>query len=160
MMSPLTKPTKLSSPRRAHAQRLVRFKSRGESLGLRADDTPGLIRKIEEGFSFGALLRFEINTGVTLALLGTIIGIPERTLARRRTTGKLAPEESERLFRVSSVFEKATRLFEGDVDAAVTWLTTPKKALGGQQPLLYSRTELGAREVENLLGRIEYGVFS
>jgi putative toxin-antitoxin system antitoxin component (TIGR02293 family) len=95
-----------------------------------------------------------------LPALGSLIGIPERTLARRRVAGKLTPEESERLLRVASIFEKAAELFEGDLEAAVGWLTSPKKALGQQQPLLYARTELGAREVENLLGRLEYGVFS
>jgi putative toxin-antitoxin system antitoxin component (TIGR02293 family) len=74
--------------------------------------------------------------------------------------GRFAPDESERLLRVSTVFEKAVELFEGDVAGAVTWLTSPRRALGYQTPLAYSRTELGAREVENLIGRLEHGVFS
>ena len=94
------------------------------------------------------------------AELVAILGIPERTLARRRTAGRLAPEESERLLRISSVFEKAVELFDDDVASAVQWLTTPKKALDGEMPLRYARTEPGAREVENLIGRLEYGVFS
>jgi putative toxin-antitoxin system antitoxin component (TIGR02293 family) len=72
----------------------------------------------------------------------------------------LAPEESERLLRISSVFEKAVELFDDDVASAVQWLTTPKKALDGEMPLRYARTEPGAREVEGLIGRLEYGVFS
>jgi len=32
--------------------------------------------------------------------------------------------------------------------------------LGGETPLEYAETEVGAREVEDLLGRIEYGVYS
>ena len=51
-------------------------------------------------------------------------------------------------------------LFEDDLAASVRWLTSPKKALDNEQPIQYARTELGAREVENLLGRLEYGVFS
>lgn len=51
-------------------------------------------------------------------------------------------------------------LFEGDVAGAVVWLTSPKKALGHKTPLAYSRTKPGAREVENLIGRLEQGVFS
>jgi uncharacterized protein (DUF2384 family) len=39
-------------------------------------------------------------------------------------------------------------------------LIAPRKAFGNQSPLDYSRTELGAREVENLIGRLEHGVFS
>jgi putative toxin-antitoxin system antitoxin component (TIGR02293 family) len=47
-----------------------------------------------------------------------------------------------------------------DVAGAISWLAAPKKALGHETPLAYSRTELGAREVENLIGRLEHGVFS
>jgi putative toxin-antitoxin system antitoxin component (TIGR02293 family) len=159
-MSVLAKAASIGFPEFDGPRRIVRFKNRGASLGLSASDTPGLIRKIEAGFSFLALEKLERHTGVGLSMLGSIIGIPERTLARRKVAGKLAPEESERLLRISSIFEKSVELFEGDVEAAVNWLITPKKALGNHQPLFYSRTELGAREVENLLGRIEHGVFS
>jgi putative toxin-antitoxin system antitoxin component (TIGR02293 family) len=88
-----------------------------------------------------------------------VVGIPERTLARRRLAGRFAADESERLLRISAVFEKAVELFEGDVAGAVTWLTRPTKDLGHQTPLKYSRSELGAREVESLIGRLEHGVF-
>ena len=141
-------------------RRTLHFRTRGSSLGLRATTTPQLIEQLEVGLSFEALQALESNSGLNVLALATLIGIPERTLARRRSAGRLAPEESERLLRISNIFEKAVELFEGDADAAVLWLTTPKKALNGQQPLQYSRTEPGAREVENLIGRVEHGVFT
>jgi putative toxin-antitoxin system antitoxin component (TIGR02293 family) len=119
-----------------------------------------LISQIERGFSFKSLRKLESYSGMPISMIASIIGIPERTLARRKTAGKLTSEESERLLRVSAVFEKAVELFEGDVTVAVKWLTTSQKALGHKPPLSYARTELGAREVENLIGRLEYGVFS
>jgi putative toxin-antitoxin system antitoxin component (TIGR02293 family) len=134
--------------------------TRGSSLGMRNRTTPQLIQQIESGFPFNTLLKFEANSGVEPAELMAVLGIPERTLARRRTAGRLAPEESERLLRIGTVYEKAVELFNGDIPAAVQWLTTSKKALGGETPLRYSRTGPGAREVENLIGRMEYGVFS
>ena len=138
----------------------VRIKRRGASLGIDAADTPALIQRIEAGFPFDTLQHLESHSGFTLAMLASIIGIPERTLARRKASGRLSPEESERLIRISGIFERTMELFEDDLAAAVRWLTSPKKALDHQQPLQYARTELGAREVENLLGRLEYGVFS
>src|SRR5258708_22640317 len=141
-------------------RRTLHFRTRGSSLGLRATTTPQLIEQLQVGLSFEALRALESNSGLDVLALATLIGIPERTLARRRSAGRLAPDESERLLRVSNIFEKAVDLFEGDADAAVIWLTTPKKALNGQQPLQYSRTEPGAREVENLIGRVEHGVFT
>src|SRR5260370_7263799 len=136
------------------------MRTRGSSCGLRGKTTPQLIEQLEVGLSFEALRALESNSGLNLLALATLIGIPERTLARRRSAGRLAPEESERLLRISNIFEKAVELFEGDADAAVQWLTTPKKPLTSHNPLQYSRTEPGAREVENLIGRVEYGVFA
>jgi putative toxin-antitoxin system antitoxin component (TIGR02293 family) len=142
------------------AHKTARFKRAGESLGLSMNSVPDLIREVMRGFSYRSLIAFESNSGLSLQTLADIIGIPERTLARRKASGRLAPEESERLLRLSSIFEKAVELFEGDVSGAVNWLTTPKRALEGQTPLQYARTEVGAREVENLIGRLEHGVFS
>jgi putative toxin-antitoxin system antitoxin component (TIGR02293 family) len=159
MSRPATKPSSKQSSEPANRP-AVRFRKRGGSLGIGANSTPDLLRQIEQGFSFETLLRLEANSGVSLALLASVIGIPERTLARRKASGRLEPGESERLLRVSSLFEKSVDLFEGNVTAAVHWLTSPKKALNGQTPLLYARTELGAREVEDLIGRLDQGIFS
>lgn len=151
-----------SSTNALHARdrKTVRFKKPGESLGLSLKTVPDLIREVMRGFSYKALQVFEMNSGVSLSAVAETIGIPERTLARRKAAGRLAPEESERLLRLSSIFERAVELFEGDAAAAVHWLTTPKRALDNQTPLQYARTEIGAREVENLIGRLEHGVFS
>ena len=45
-------------------------------------------------------------------------------------------------------------------ESAAEWLKTPNLSLGDKTPLEYADTEVGAREVENLLGRIDYGVYS
>lgn len=136
------------------------MKQAGWSLGLSIHGTPELVREVMRGFSYRALEAFESNSGIRLQALAETIGIPERTLARRKVSGRLGPEESERLLRLSSIFEKAVNLFEGDVPSAVNWLSAPKRALEGQSPLQYARIEVGAREVEKLIGRLEHGIFS
>lgn len=159
MSEATTKALRITFPP-AGSRRVMRFRGRGASLGLGACNTAQLIQQIARGFSFATLQALELNSGLALSLLASIIGIPERTLARRKTAGRLAPDESERLLRISNLFEKCVELFEGDVTAAVNWLTTPKKALNQEPPLMYARTEFGAREVEDLIGRLEHGVFS
>jgi len=141
-------------------RRVIRFKTRGASLGITADNTGELISRVDRGFSFKSLRQLESHSGIAVSAIASIIGIPERTLARRKVAGRLTSQESERLLRVSTVFEKAVELFEGNVEGAVKWLTTSQKALGHNPPLACLRTELGAREVENLIGRLEHGVFS
>ena len=54
---------------------------------------------------------------------------------------------------------KAVEVMESE-DNARQWLTSPQVGLGGAVPLEYAETEVGAREVEDLLGRIEFGVYS
>jgi putative toxin-antitoxin system antitoxin component (TIGR02293 family) len=130
------------------------------SLGLAAGTLRDLINQIRAGLGFGALEALAAGIGVPLSELAPLVGIPARTLARRRIAGRLSAGESERVVRLANLFEKTLRLFEGNVAEAQQWLRLPKKALGGESPLDFSTTELGAREVENLVGRIEHGVFS
>jgi putative toxin-antitoxin system antitoxin component (TIGR02293 family) len=60
----------------------------------------------------------------------------------------------------SRIFGRALSLFEGDHDAAKRWLSEPQRALGGEIPMGLARTDVGALEVERLIGRLEYGVFT
>jgi putative toxin-antitoxin system antitoxin component (TIGR02293 family) len=129
-------------------------------LGLDTYDTLKLLERVEKGLSFQALERFRKNTHLSMTELADLVQIKARTLARRREAGRLEPDESDRLLRASRIFGLVLRLFEGDLDAARTWLSTPQMALGGVTPLEVARTGLGAREVENLVGRLEHGVFS
>src|SRR5207302_535855 len=91
----------------------------------------------EAGFPFGAIERFQEVSGLALGSIAGLVLIPERTLARRRATGKLSPDESERLLRIATVFEKGVDLFEGDLVSARRWLSTPKKALGALEMLVH-----------------------
>jgi len=87
------------------------------------------------------------------------LAISKATLHRRKATGKLDPAESDRVVRFARLMGKAVEVLESEENAR-NWLTSPQIGLGGAVPLDYAETELGAREVEDLLGRIEYGVYS
>ena len=84
----------------------------------------------------------------------------EGSFFRRKKSAKPSLEESERLMRLGRVFEQAVALHDGDQDAAREWLETPIAALGDERPLDLAQTDLGAREVEDLIGRIAHGVVS
>jgi putative toxin-antitoxin system antitoxin component (TIGR02293 family) len=136
-----------------------RYVSLGVSLGLRVTRIDALIEEIRSGLPFKALESFSLESGIAVPEIALLIELPERTLARRKVAGKLTSGESQRLLRLSNVFEKAVGLFEGNVDAAVRWLKGPKRALGEKSPWTYLQTEIGAREVEDLIGELEHGVF-
>ena len=129
-------------------------------LGLRNLETAALLKKVEAGLPYSAFERLRGTMDLSIESLARLIQLPARTLARRREAGRLTPDESDRLVRVSRVFGMTLALFEGDVEAARAWFATPAPALGDRTPLDVSTTEIGAREVENLIGRLEHGVFT
>jgi putative toxin-antitoxin system antitoxin component (TIGR02293 family) len=129
-------------------------------LGIGAASTLELVRAVERGFAFEALMRFHRQSGMTVAGIAELLQLPPRTLVRRRASGRLRPEESERLLRLSKLFEKAVDVFEGDVVRARGWMGTKRRELGDVSPWELARTEIGAREVEDLIGRLEHGVFA
>lgn len=129
-------------------------------VGLRAEDPIAIFKAMQKGLRFSALETFQNRSGLSTAELADAVGIPARTLARRKEQGRLEPEESDRLLRVARVFAKALDLFEGDAAGARAWLSGPQRALGGERPLVLARTDLGAREVEALAERLEHGVLT
>lgn len=139
-------------------------KARNESpsspIGLRVRDKLSLIERIEEGFPYRTVERLQDALAISGQEIADVVRIPIRTLARRKKEDRLRPEESERVLRISRLVEQATEFHDGDRGRARSWLKSPKWALDGRTPLAMARTEIGAREVERLLGRLEHGVYS
>lgn len=127
-------------------------------LGLRTHDTAQLHARISEGLSYEAFERLRRVLDLPASRVAEFLRIAPRTLARRKEAKRLDPEESDRLTRLSRVVGLALQLFEGEIEEMRSWLTTPHPALAGQAPLEFATTEIGAREVENLIGRLEHGI--
>ena len=117
------------------------------------------IERIHAGLSFRAVQNLQKALGVPMEKLASVLGMSRATLHRRKIQGKIDKEESEKLVRYQRLLKKADEVF-GDAANAREWLTSKQTGLGNVVPLDFARTEIGAREVENLLGRIEYGVYS
>lgn len=129
-------------------------------LGLDAFDTPELLTAIRDGLPYRTLERFQDSSGLPFDTVAELVDIPRRTLARRKRDGRLSAEESDRVVRAARVLASALTLFGGDLSAAMAWLGAAQPALGGGRPLDLARSDLGAREVETLVGRLLHGVFS
>jgi len=127
-------------------------------LGMDEAGTNELVRRVSAGFPYEVLENLRENTGLGMGEIARLVQINPRTLSRRKREGRLHADESDRVLRLSRVYAKALGLFGGDLGKARHWLSTPKVALGGESPLDYSRVEVGAREVVDLIGRIEHGV--
>ena len=116
------------------------------------------LKELHKGLPFGELEALQASLEVPMEKLAPMLGISKATLHRRKTGGRLDIAESDRVVRYARLMGLATQVLEGP-EAARGWLSTPTIGLGGAIPLEYAETEFGAREVEDLLGRIEYGVY-
>jgi putative toxin-antitoxin system antitoxin component (TIGR02293 family) len=123
---------------------------------VRSDDD--LQQAIRAGFPQTVVEEVMHNAGISLKELATSLDLSPRSL-RRRLAGKLAPLESDRVYRLARIVALAKH-YLGDGDLANRWLKRPNRALGGRTPLDSIDTEPGARAVENVLGRIAYGGMS
>lgn len=130
----------------------VRENSRGESPGT-------VIARIREGMPMAEFRSLAEWLEMPDEKLAPLLGISRATLHRRQKAGHLEPPESERIVRFARLMGRAVEVLGGE-EAAREWLQAPAVAFAGESPLSFADTEVGAREVEFLLGRIEHGVFS
>lgn len=111
---------------------------------------------IREGFPPAVVPQLMRASGLTLKELAGALDLSPRSLQRRRQGGRLAAYESDRLYRLARIVALASESL-GDQRRAMRWLKRSNRALGGLAPLAAIDTEPGARQVENILGRIAYG---
>jgi putative toxin-antitoxin system antitoxin component (TIGR02293 family) len=127
-----------------------------QTLGRTLASEDDMRQAIREGFPPAVVEELMRSSGLTLRELADALDLSPRSLQRRRTSGRLARYESDRLYRLARIVALADE-FLGDHDKAIRWLKRPNRALGGIAPVAALDTELGARQVENILGRIAYG---
>jgi putative toxin-antitoxin system antitoxin component (TIGR02293 family) len=118
-----------------------------------------VIESLEAGLPIRELDELRSSLDLPMEKLAPMLGISKATLHRRKAAGRLDTLESDRVVRFARLLGQAVTVLESE-EYARQWLSSPQFGLGGAVPLKYARTEVGAREVENLLGRIEYGVYS
>jgi putative toxin-antitoxin system antitoxin component (TIGR02293 family) len=118
-----------------------------------------LVRGIDQGLPYASLESLAGRFGFTRGEIASALRIPMRTIARRKRERRLSRDESDRVVRLARVAANAERIL-GDPKKAGGWLRDPNIALGGDAPIELLWNDLGAAEVETILGRIEFGVFS
>lgn len=114
---------------------------------------------VTAGFPTAVVRALAERTRSSLSLLQDVTGLDKNTFRRReRSKSRLKPEESDRLARVARVAALATEAM--GAEDGVAWLHEPNRALGDRIPMEMLHTEVGARQVEDVLMRIQHGVYS
>jgi len=124
---------------------------------LKEPEAAYVIDKVRDGLAFDEFHALQEMLGLTEEKMGALLGMSRATLHRRKKAGRLDRTESDRLVRYARILNCATAFFQSS-EAAAKWLKNPVFAFEGETPLDYADTEIGAREVEALIWRIENGV--
>jgi len=145
----------------------ARKHSYAKNLAALLDRARGEVREtgkwheaILDGLDFEAVENVKARAALNDEQVARLLGIGAATLRRARAAGgALDPATSDRLYRLSKIIAIAEEVLEGP-DNAITWLKRPQPGLGGTAPLDLLVTQAGADEVETLLRRIDYGVYT
>lgn len=89
------------------------------------------------------------------------VGVSLRTVQRRTNAprSRLSQDQSGRTWKFAEILAKATDVF-GDQTEAENWLTRPAMALDDRRPADLLSSPVGVEMVEQLLGRLEHGVYT
>jgi putative toxin-antitoxin system antitoxin component (TIGR02293 family) len=107
------------------------------------------------GLAFGEFEALRKQLDLSLDELTARLGLSRAAVAERKAAGRLTNDESGKVVCFARLLGHAVHLF-GDLEEARQWLKTPQSGLHGAVPLDYAKTEMGAREVENLLSQLNH----
>lgn len=159
--SSLTLPRSASSEAHARGKVYSFVQATTTSVAADAPTIAAQVKAVEDGLPETELTQLQASLGLPAERLVPLLGLSKATFHRRKKTAgaRLSPLVSDRVVRFALLLGQAIRVF-GNRDDANEWLKTAQVGLGGAVPLDYAKTEIGAREVERLLGRIEHGVYA
>ena len=143
----------------AQASEIIEMLGGKKTLGRNVSSAKELVELIRSGLPYPALESLMRVLMISRNELVHSIAMPSRTLARRKKARKLQADESDRVFRLARVAARAVEVL-GSHEKAARWLRKPNRALGHVVPLDHLDTDIGAQQVESILGRIEHGVYS
>ena len=118
-----------------------------------------LITRSRLGMGYAQVRQVATLLELTIRELSVLLSMNERTMARRLVSGSLNKVESERLLLLEALAAHGLRVFE-DQGKFNRWLRRSLEILDGQSPLQLLDTATGFQVVDQVLGRIEYGVYS
>ncbi|MEZ0542419.1 type II RES/Xre toxin-antitoxin system antitoxin [Fibrella arboris] len=136
----------------------------------RLDTLPRYVPQRATGFAIIERARQGVNTqrvdqlsqllGLSLKEMAALLQIAERTLHRFRSEGRLDQQASERLLLLDNLAAHGLQVFDDRADALANWLRYPLRELQNQPPFQLLTTISGFGLVDDVLTRIEYGVYS
>lgn len=118
-----------------------------------------ILKVIKKGVSKKTLDQTLQMMGFSLEDMAGLLHISERTLRRYDDSTTLNAEQSERIVELNNLYHYGAEVF-GALALFKKWVNSPVLALGNKKPREFLDTSLGISILQNILGKIEYGVYS
>lgn len=127
-------------------------------LGLKPTSPLALHDALLEGLPFSALTKFLEKSGLPPKDVYDVLRLAPRTLVRRKAAGRLSADESIHLQRLADLYEKVQDMFAGSATAASRWMCEKRFALGSRRPIDLAQSEIGTKQVDDLIWRLDNGI--
>jgi putative toxin-antitoxin system antitoxin component (TIGR02293 family) len=114
---------------------------------------------VRDGVSKSDLELLKRKTALDYTMLAKALSVTRATLINKKKNEKFNAGLSEKILGMADLYSYGFEVFE-DEDRFTQWMSKPNKALGGQAPYDLIDNQFGREEVKNLIGRIDYGVYS
>lgn len=114
---------------------------------------------VRDGVSKKDLESLKSKTNLDYDKLSILLSTTRATLINKKGTENFSAALSERIISIADLYSYGFEVFE-DETKFKEWVFRPNQALGGKQPFELIDNQFGREEVKNLIGRIDYGVYS
>lgn len=169
---------RMSEGRSAHASKGGKYAASRADLRLQTFSHlesllgPGVVRSLGASGGVGLrVVRETVEKGLPSAAVAELqkelaeLGVPKPSeyvdvIASRATRARrdtLTTEQGERFVRIAGVLARALDVWE-DEKGAADFLVSPHPLLDGDTPIDRARSELGARQVDDLLTKLDLGL--
>jgi putative toxin-antitoxin system antitoxin component (TIGR02293 family) len=117
------------------------------------------IKFVRSGVTKKVLVGIKNKTKLDYDKLAKVLSVARATLINKNDNRPFNTALSDRIVGLAELYDFGYKVF-GNVDNFNEWMLMTNQALGGEKPYDIIDTQYGRDEVRNLIGRIDYGIFS
>jgi len=117
------------------------------------------MEKLKSGLTKRDLEKLKLRTKLDYDKLSKALSVTRATLIKKKAQQQYSPTLSERIMSLADIYSYGYEVFEDEAKFN-QWMFTPNRALGGKSPYDVVDNQFGREEVKNIIGRIDYGVYS
>jgi putative toxin-antitoxin system antitoxin component (TIGR02293 family) len=127
-----------------------------DALNSPLNDSLDQIHLIENGIPRKSLLKLIENISFSLKDMAELLHVSEKTLKRNEL---LDTPLADQIMQLAILFTRGFEVFGSKVDF-LEWIDIENQALSNKKPKEFLGTSVGRQLIEDILGRVEYGIYS